>query len=60
MLSLNQTEQLIQFTNSIQAMERKYSSTNFQALCGLNKNEANVLATAPFMVNIIAQLLEDQ
>ena len=57
MLSPSQAEQVERFLKSIEDMERKQSSMNFQVLCGLNKNEADVLAVAPFMVNIITQLI---
>jgi len=41
-------------------MGRQQTSLNFQTQYGLGKNEADVLDAAPFMVNIIAQLLQDQ
>jgi hypothetical protein len=59
MLSSNQREQLRQFMGFIDKMENEGSSEMFRDLYGCGNNEAKILSVAPFMVNIIAQILED-
>ena len=59
MLSSNQREQLRQFMGFIDKMENEGSSEMFRDLYGCGNNEAKILSVAPFMVNIIAQVLED-
>tara|TARA_R110000765_G_scaffold103397_2_gene192752 strand:+ start:394 stop:576 length:183 start_codon:yes stop_codon:yes gene_type:complete len=59
MLSSNQREQLRQFMGFIDKMENEGSSQMFRDLYGCGNNEAKILSVAPFMVNIIAQILED-
>ena len=60
MLSSNQREQLRQFMGFIDKMENEGSSEMFRDLYGCGNNEAKILSVAPFMVNIIAQVLEDE
>jgi len=59
MLSSNQREQLRQFMGFIDKMENEGSSEMFRDLYGCGNNEAKILSVAPFIVNIIAQILED-
>ena len=59
MLSSNQKDQLRQFMGFIDKMENEGSSQMFRDLYGCGNNEAKILSVAPFMVNIIAQILED-
>jgi hypothetical protein len=44
----------------IDKMENEGSSQMFRDLYGCGNNEAKILSVAPFMVNIIAQVLEDE
>jgi hypothetical protein len=60
MLNSNQREQLRQFMGFIDKMENEGSSQMFRDLYGCGNNEAKILSVAPFMVNIIAQVLEDE
>ena len=59
MLNSNQREQLRQFMGFIDKMENTGSSQMFQDLYDCTNNEAKILSVAPFMSNIIAQVLED-
>ena len=43
----------------IDKMENEGSSEMFRDLYGCGNNEAKILSVAPFMVNIITQILED-
>lgn len=59
MLSRMQKDQLEQFMGFIDQVENEGSSEMFRDLYGCGNNEAKILSVAPFMVNIIAQILED-
>lgn len=60
MLNSNQKDQLRQFMGFIDKMENIGSSQMFQDRYDCTNNEAKILSTAPFMANIIAQILEDE